>query len=124
MYLEVADCASGAKGFSPGARPVGVGKLDVAARNCPACPVNCQCSHRLRAGAGSGCMKMAFMALQADKRLTLLEEIIGDRAVRVVTDIAVLLNRAVLEHKRPLIAGVAVVAEVINALIGFQPFKG
>lgn len=63
---------------------------------------------------------MTFVALQAEERLALFEEIIGHGTVWVMTDAAILLDRAVFEDEWPLVAGVAVVAEVVGALICFQ----
>jgi len=125
MYLEMTGRAFRAERFCPGIGTVRVGKLDVAAGNRTAFPVDCQSSNACsRAGAGPGCMEMAFMALQAEERLALLEKVVGDRAVGVVADIAVLLNRAVLENKRTLIPCVAVVAEVIDTLIRLETLQG
>jgi hypothetical protein len=61
-------------------------------------------------------MKVGFVALEAQERLVLLQQVVGDRTVRGVTRSAVLRNRLVLEDKRPLLGGVAIHTQIVLAL--------
>ena len=67
---------------------------------------------------------MSFMALQADERLVLLQQVVGNCSVRIVADGAVFRDRRMLKHKWPLVARMAVDAEVVGAFFGYQTFRG
>ncbi len=60
------------------------------------------------------------MALQAEERLVLHQQVVGNRTVWIVADGAVVFNRGVTEHERTLVAAVAVEAEIVGALVGGQ----
>src|SRR6266540_1513378 len=82
---------------------------------------SCVCSPRRSDTCG---VEMVLVALQAEEWLILLQQVISNGAVRVVTNGAIFLDRLMFEHKRALVAAVAVEAEVSYALFGFKAFNG
>ncbi len=68
-------------------------------------------------------MKMPFMALQAEKGLVLLQQIVGNRTMRIMTNGAVFGDRGMLEDERALVAAVAVETQVVGALFCCQSFS-
>ena len=69
-------------------------------------------------------MEVSFMTLQADERLVLLQQVVGDSAVGVVADGTVFSDRSMLKHKWALVTRVAVNAEIVGAFLGHQAFCG
>ncbi len=65
-------------------------------------------------------MEMTFMTLQTEERLVLCQQVVGNGAMRIVTDGAVILNRGMAKHERTLITAVTVEAEVVGAFMSVQ----
>ena len=71
--------------------------------------------------AGSPCrVKMGLVALQAQEWFLLLEEIVGNGSMGVMTDEAVLNYRIMLEYEWSLVACVALETKVIDPFIGSE----
>jgi hypothetical protein len=62
-------------------------------------------------------MEVRLVALKAQKRLVLLQQEVRHRTMRLVAHRTIFLYRRVLEHERPLMAGVALIAEVVGPFI-------
>ena len=66
---------------------------------------------------GLGIFPMSGVAAQAEKRLILHQQVIGNGAVRVMTDAAVLNHRRMLIDKRPLIFRMAFKAQISDGIL-------
>ena len=66
---------------------------------------------------GLGIFPMSGVAAQAEKRLILHQQVIGNGSVRVMTDAAVLNHRRMLIDKRPLIFRMAFKAQVSDGIL-------
>lgn len=60
------------------------------------------------------------MALQAEERLILCQQVVCNRPMRVVTRRAALGNRSMFEDERTLVAGVTLETEIIGAFFAHQ----
>ena len=65
-------------------------------------------------------MEMPFVALQAEERLILNQEIICYCPVRIVANGAVILNRSMTKDEWPLVTSMAVKTQIVGALAGVQ----
>jgi hypothetical protein len=65
-------------------------------------------------------VEVKLVTLQTDKRLVLLQQVVGHCSVGIVADAAIFHYRCVFEHERTLVLGVASEAEIINALLCLQ----
>src|SRR6056297_1056471 len=65
-------------------------------------------------------MEMKLVALQAQERLILYQEVVRHGAVGPVTDGAVLYNGRMFKDKRPLFRGVTIQAQVVYPLFGLE----
>ena len=65
-------------------------------------------------GTGSVKTLMPPVTPQAEKRLILFQEIIGNGAVHIMAEVTILLDRGMLIEKWPLLVRMALVAQVID----------
>ena len=65
-------------------------------------------------------MEMKLVTLQAQKGFILYEQVIGHGAVGIVADGTIFYYRLMFKHKRPLLGGVTVEAQVIKSFFGFE----
>ena len=65
-------------------------------------------------------MKVRLVALEADKGLILLKQVVADRSVGIMADATVLQDGSMLENEGALLVVMAVVAEVIQAFGGLH----